>query len=242
MTSILKILTEYCAVFVDDVRLEELAVTDPPLWARRMYGYFRAAVPLFNLPAEMPEYLMGSDTAPKLTEPIFKDKVYRAGREEISDFTVALGEDFEGFDLCSCRLRSYNGRGEVVMIPIPSEYDADSGSVVIHASESLPVPEGAFLDFDLYRDGYFHNTLSPEMMNILAMCFQCIWQERFNTDWLSNVSKIEDKSFFEQNRANKMNADSARLRELREKLAGEMRRYEQNIFWRRFVTNKVDLG
>lgn len=67
------------------------------------------------------------------------------------------------------------------------------------------------------------------------MCFQVIWQDRFNTDWLSNVSKTEDRSFFEQNRANKMKADTERLKMLREKLAGEMRRFEQNRYYNKIM-------
>ena len=73
-------------------------------------------------------------------------------------------------------------------------------------------------------------------MNILGMCFQVVWQDRFNTDWLSMVTKIEDKSFYEQNRANKMKADTERLNQLRQKLYGEMRRYEQNLYQKQTVS------
>ncbi len=236
MTPILKVLTEYCAVYVDDIRLEELASVDAPLWARRMYGYFRAAVPLFNLPSEMPEFLLGREGDEKLVEPRFADALYQVPVNEASDFTVDLGEDYAGFDLCACRMRSVDGVGNVMLIPFPSDYDAERGDVVVHATATREIPEGAYLEFDLYRDGYFRNTLSAEIMSILGMCFQVVWQDRFNTDWLSNVSKIEDKSFFEQNRANKENADTARLRMLREKLAGEMRRYEQNLYQRQFIS------
>ena len=86
---------------------------------------------------------------------------------------------------------------------------------------------------DFYKDGYFTETLSPEIMNILGMCFQEVWQTRFNNDWLSNVSKVEDKSFNEQNRANKMKADTERLREIRTIRAEAMRRLEQNSAYRK---------
>ena len=40
MTSILKVLTEYCEKYVDDIRLQELLQTDTPLYARKMWDIF----------------------------------------------------------------------------------------------------------------------------------------------------------------------------------------------------------
>ena len=74
-TPILKILTEYCSVYVDDIRLRELAQTDAPLYARKMWQYLRAAVPLFTLPEGMQEYLLGTQEHPNLTEPLIADTV-----------------------------------------------------------------------------------------------------------------------------------------------------------------------
>ena len=51
-------------------------------------------------------------------------------------------------------------------------------------------------------------------------------------DWLSNVSKVEDKSFYEQNRANKIRADNERLQVLKVNLAEAMRAYERNLAYR----------
>ena len=71
------------------------------------------------------------------------------------------------------------------------------------------------------------------------MCFQVVWQDRFNTDWLSMVSKIDDRSFTEQNRANKIRADTERLRELYAKLSSEMRRYEQVLAQRAALSRRM---
>ena len=58
MTPILKVITEYCSLYVDDIRLNDLASTDMPLYARRMYQYLKAGLPLFSIPTEMQEYLL----------------------------------------------------------------------------------------------------------------------------------------------------------------------------------------
>ena len=50
MTQILKVITEYCSLYVDDVRLSDLAATNMPLYARRMYQYFKPAISLFTIP------------------------------------------------------------------------------------------------------------------------------------------------------------------------------------------------
>ena len=41
-TPILKVISEYCNIYVDDINLEKLAVEDMPLYARRIWGYFKA--------------------------------------------------------------------------------------------------------------------------------------------------------------------------------------------------------
>ena len=50
--------------------------------------------------------------------------------------------------------------------------------------------------------------------------------------------KIEDKSFSEQNRANKIRADTERLKALQEKLSIEIRNYERNIVYRKMFPQK----
>lgn len=244
MTSILKVLTEYCEKYVDDIRLQELLQTDTPLYARKMWGYFSAAIPLFNIPAEMQDYLLGTAEKPRLTEPVFADKRYIVSETQTSDFTISLGDQYKGFELFSCRILSTDSVGNLIEVPTEiASYDSETGEVTIVATTEYPVQEGTILDFDFYTDGYFTETLTPAIMNILGMCFQVVWLNRFATDWLSLVSKIEDKSFYEQNRANKENADTSRLVFARQQLAGEMRRFEQNTYYKNTipVTQRIKL-
>ena len=242
MTPLLKVLTEYCATYVDDIRIQELATTNPPLYARTMTQYLIPAIPLFSLPAEMPEYLLGNKRNPKFYEPIYGNKRFTVEGDKTEPFTVELDPEFMGYELFSAHILSLN-KNSVVSTPTNiCEYDSSYGVVKINASPENPVKDNTTFDFDFYTDGWFEEDLSPQIMNILGMCFQCVWQERFNTDWLSMVSKTEDKSFFEQNRANKMNADTARLNQLRQKLAGEMRRFEQNQYYKKIVSNQSKLN
>jgi hypothetical protein len=49
------------------------------------------------------------------------------------------------------------------------------------------------------------------------------------------VPKVEDRSFFEQNRANKMNADSNKLQNDVRWLNEEMQKFENNLYIRQIV-------
>lgn len=233
-TPILKVITEYCAIYVDDKPLQNLAEEDTPLYARRVWGYFRPAISLFNLPARMPLYLMGTPENPKLTEPVYGSTQYQVDENKTTDFTLELNDSGKGYELFCCRLRTFDDFGNVIMQPTDvASYDSETGIVTFTATQENPIPKDTIFDMDFYTDGYFEETLSAEIMNILGMCFQVVWQTRFINDWLSNVSKVEDKSFFEQNRANKIKADNERFDLLQTNLAQAMRRFEQNLATRK---------
>lgn len=234
-TSVLQIINGYCSKYVNDDRLKDKAVSNPPLYAWTCYGYFYPAISLFTLPNEMPDYLLGTEQNPKFTPSQFVNTSYTTEQKETENFTIALGEEFSGYDLCSARIKTITNNNQVLYTPLQIEYNADDGSVNVILSNGDTIAKDSFIDIDFYKDGYFENDLSPQIMNILGKCFQVIWQEHFNTDWLSMVSKVEDKSFYEQNRATKMNADTARMRLLREELAGEMRKLEQNLQYRQTI-------
>lgn len=239
MTKILQVITEYCSLYVDDIRLSDLASTDMPLYARRMYQYLKAGLPLFSIPTEMQSYLVGDKYSPNLIEPKIDSALYQTTKDYNDNFEINLGEEYKGYELYSCRVREINRVGDVLYTPISADYDADTGIMTVKATADNPIMSGTVLDLDFYTDGYFVNDLTPTIMSIIGTCFQVVWQDRFNTDWLSMVSKIEDKSFTEQNRANKMKADTERLTQLRQKLYGEMRRYEQNLYQNNIIKNSA---
>lgn len=242
MTKLLHVMSSYCAMYVDDIRLSNLAVSNPPLYARRMSQYMIPAIGLFTLPAQMQIYLLGTEEDPHFIEPKYDSFSYTVTQDQTSEIVVSLGENYTGYELFSCAIRQTDETGDIDDIPVAAAYDEETGTVTIPASVSSPIPAGTVLEMDFYTDGEFTETLSVQIQNILGLCFQVVWQERFNTDWLSMVSKAEDKSFYEQNRANKMRADTERLDMLRRKLAGEMRRLEQNTYYNTVIRQEVSLG
>lgn len=234
-TPILKVISQYCGVYVDDIRLQELAETNPPLYARRMYNYLLPAISLFNQPATMQEYFFGNAENPNFIDPVVDSASYYVDEAESFDFIAPIGSSYSGFDLCACQVRTSDALGNTVLTPISISYDQSSGNVTVHATTENPVPKDSVLEFDFYTDGEFVKDLSPEIMNILGMCFKVVWQNRFNTNWLSMVPKIEDRSFFEQNRANKMNADSHKLQNDIRWLNEELQKFENNLYIRQIV-------
>lgn len=234
MTPTLKVITEYCVIKVDDVTLESLAAEDMPLYARRMWGYLNAAIPLFTLPAEMQEYLLGTEEQPNLTPPTYDSTLYTVSEELTADTVVSLGDEFVGYELFCCRVRQTDMFGNVSYSPAPNvTYDSEAGTITIAASADSPVPAGTVYEIDFYTDGAFAHTLSAAEMDILGDCFEIVWLERFNNNWLSLIPKIDDRSFTEQNRANKENADTAKLKEMCSRVYDKMRRYEQNLFYKK---------
>ena len=234
MTPFLKIITEYCAQYVNDQNLIGLASEDMPLYARRMWGFFQAGIPYFTIPAEMQNYLLGTEENPNITLPKYDSLIKTVIAELTQDTVVDLGEGFIGYELFCCRVRNTDDFGNIYYTSAPNvEYDSAVGTITIHATAENPVPQGTQYEIDFYTDGSFSHTLNAEQMKILGYCFQVVWQTNFNNDYISNVAMIEDRSFTVQNKANKMNADTARLREVRNQLYDEMRRYEQNLFYKK---------
>lgn len=238
MTAVLEVLTKYCAVYVDDERLTELAATNAPLYAKKMCGYFIPAISLFTIPANVKDYLVGDRISPNFVAPTTANKRLILSQSVLEPTVFNLGDDYKGFELFAASIVTIldGGQGAMVEPTAICTYDKEAGTVTINASADKPVDAGTIFDFDFYTDGYFKNDLSIDMLNILGLCFQVVWQNRFNTDWLSIVPKTEDKSFFEQNRANKMNADTERLRQAKQQLAGEMRAYEQRLGYKGAVS------
>lgn len=236
MTDVLQILTQYCDGYVtNSVQMEDLKNSDFPLWAFKMWQTLKAGLPFFARPENMQQFLFGTPGNEKFTEPSFDSVTYEVP-QDISSTVVVPYPTIAGYEHFSARIVTDDGYGDVIYLPIEAEYDSESGSVTIYASAEHPIAKGTVLEFDLYKDGYFDNDLSPEMMAICGLCFAYAWQMKFNNDWLSNVSKIEDPSFKEQNRANKENADTERLRAIKRELDVALKRFEENIEVRTVVS------
>ncbi len=234
MTDILKVVIEYCDQYVDDLNLEELKVSDFPLYAYKMWGYLRAALPFFNNPENMQTYFFGTFTEPKLKNPAYTSEIYTATQDSATDVSVNFPQ-FQNYTYISCRRILTDEFGDVEYVPYPISFDSTDGTVTFKATEENPITAGARFDFDLYTDGWFENTLTPEMMGVLGLCFAYVWETRFINNWLSNTPKIEDSSFKEQNRANNKRADTERIKEIRAQRDSAIRRFSENAEIRTFV-------
>lgn len=242
MTPLLKIYTEYCDKYIDDIRLKEKLYTNKPVYAWTMWGYFQPAISLFTIPPEMTDYLIGTADNPNLIAPKFISKLYTVEEDKTADFVVELGEEYKGYEIINCQAKTIiEETGEVVFIPLKTEYDSTTGNVTVKVRSGFTVKANTVLDFDLYSDGYFNSNLSMSTMSVLGFCFAVQWWEQFQNNFLSNVSKPEDKSFSEQNRANKENADTNRAELLRRDLERAMLRFEQNIAYKEIVGKRFNI-
>ena len=245
-TPILQVITQYCAPFVDDIRLsskndENSPNYNPPLYAREMWQYFLPAIPMFSLPPEMTDYLLGTIANPNLIAPQYAATQYENETEHTRTFTLTLGAEYKGYDIASVRMKETDAAGYTYYTPLFVNYFSDTGDIQIVLEDGDVVPAGAVLDIDFYKDGYFVNTITPRMGLVLGECFRCVWQNRFATDWLSLVPKIDDKSFTEQNRASKENADTERSKYIDIRCAEEIRKYEQDAYYKKYVHQVLPL-
>lgn len=232
-TPLLKIITQYCDIYVDDDRLKETKSTNFPLWALKMSSYLLAALPLLTLPPELLEYLVGEDDT-KLTSPQFASFQDELAAATSGEYVIASAHT--GYEYCSARIVGVDVYGDVIYTPLTCAYQAESGTVVVDLPTEYPA--GTVIEIDLYKDGQFSENLSAELCGILGKAFQVVWETRFINDWLSNVPKIDDKSFSEQNRANKENADTERFAELKSVLDHALRRLDENNAYRKTVLGR----
>lgn len=233
MTKVLEVLTEYCNPYVDDIRLAEKQTENAPVYAWTMWQYLKPQMARFTVPTEMTEYLYNG-----LVEPKFNSHRYVVADDLIAPITVSLGDEYKGFDLYSAHIISLTEDLDVIATETDIvSYDATNGTVTISASVANPISLGTIIDIDFYTDGEFAQDLSPEIMTILGICFECGWNTRFENDWLSNVAKVEDRSSYQQNIANRMAKGNERLGQIEAKLAGAMRRFEQNAYYRTNVAS-----
>lgn len=230
-TPILQVLTQYCEAYVDDARLNEIRSTNPALYLRQAWFFLRVAISYFVHPMEMQKYLLGTESEPKLTEPEFADILQTLAEDATGSVVLSLGSAYAGYELASVRQREVADDGYVTYYAVPYAYDAQTGDVTVYGD----YPAGTVFETDLASDGEFENTLTPEMMDILGTAFGLAWRERFNADWLSLVSKVEDKSFKEQNRSADKRANTEQIEKMRMSLAGKMRHFEQSQYYKKFV-------
>ena len=195
-----------------------------PVFYNRMSAYMVIGMAKFNKPPEV-RLKLANNTAPK-----FESVVYYA-EEAISAATpIETGES--GYDIASAGIVSEDAVGTPTYTPLPIVgYDTETGNITL----SVDVAADTEIVFDFYKSGEFKSTLNIAEADLLAMCIYNAWEHRFDNNALERIPKIRDSSSNTISEASQTNANTARLRQVDEKLNDDLRAYEQSDEYMRSV-------
>lgn len=222
-TTFSDVICNHALVEIDDVRLQKKLAESPARFYRTMAMYMMNAIPRFHKPPEAREWL-------KFTAPQYDDYQYTTTDQDTGE-SIAIETGVKGYELCNAILIQADGYGGVANIPLPTEYDEETGVVTIRGA----FQPGMTIDIDFYTDGVFDRNLGYDVKRILGLCVQVVWENRFVNAFLIQQPKIKDRSFDVGNEANYMRASTERLRELTARLNGELNAFEQDIEYGRVV-------
>ena len=213
------VITDDAMLIINDLRLSTELTENPALFFRKMTLYMKNAIPRFNRPPEMKDWLT-------YKEPAFTDFTYTTEEDYTSDFTV--NTELPGYDLVSVGVNTEDVYGNPVYTPFTAfTYDAETGDVSITATAEAPVASGTVFSFDFYTDGEFDNELTDEQRRILALCIQYAWETAFVNDWLNRVPRAKDASFDAGNVSSQTRANTERANAVKKVLDDEMTGYAQ---------------
>ena len=217
------IICQYAMVEIADPRLDEELAANPAAFFRKMSLYMQNAIPRFNRPPEIRQWL-------QFTPPRFGD--YRWTAPEQSEQPQVVDTGMIGFELFNCGVVCVNRTGAPIYTPYTeAQYNKETGEVTFPAW----LDEGAVFEMDFYTDGTFEQELTYEMQRILGLCVQYIWETRFVGDWLDRTPKVTDKSFSTPNEANATRANTERIKFLRGQLDDEIISFEHNLAYQQTV-------
>lgn len=216
-----EIITDYAMVEIDDLRMRAELQDNPALFFRGMSLYMKNAIPYFNNPPEMQQWL-------KNTPPSFADYNWTVPADSTEEeAVVATGQ--VGYELMSVQILSVGNNDVVTATPYgEATYDAETGNVTFPAG----LTEGTQFQIDFYTDGQFDNELTGEEKRILGLCVDCVWSTRFSGNWLNMQPKIQDANFSVGSEANYTRSQTERMRQKRIALNDEIHKYAQNIAYR----------
>lgn len=203
--------------FIEDVRWQEQLQSDPAQFFRAKSALVISAVPRFNCPPNIQDYL-------HYEMPSYDDYTYVAESAQTSGFTVSTGKT--GFDLCSVALEEREPNGVVFLTPVENTYDEETGIVTVLAD----VAEGSVLVFDFYTDGVFENELDENQKRILMLAVAVDWYFQFANAYLGIANLVTDKSFSLKSPSEHIKANTDRLQYLQAQLRSELHAYEQRLY------------
>lgn len=219
-----KVICDSAMVFIDDEREKEKMAVNPAQFLRRMSLYMGVAIPMLNRPPELLTYLQKD-----LVKPEYGDFEWVSTRESTTQETV-LETGMTDFDLVSCVVRIIDGT-DVTEAPYEVTYDAATGNVTFPQQTA----EGIAYVMDFYKDGEFAVDLTDRQIRLLGLAIACVWDDRFSNNWLNNTPKLHDDSFEVPNEANYMNATTKKRDANRMQFNGELKKYEQDVYYQRQI-------
>ena len=221
MTATADIISE-AMLYIDDIRLQEQLAINPALFYRRMSMYVTAAMPLLSSPPQLFEYISG-----KYTEAVYEDYAWTSTVDSTME-TTTLDTQCVGYDLFSVVAYDCDGNAKPYDLAV---YDKDTGEI------TFPVQPEANIEYeiDFYTDGEVAD-LSLTMKRLFGLAIAIVWDERFSRNWLNITTKIKDSSFQTVNESTYIDKITIRMKENRQALQDELRKYEQNTAYNTVVS------
>lgn len=206
---------------IDDIRLDQLKVSDPALYLRRLWAYLQSAIPYFTSPqgiqAKVTDY----------TEPSFADFNF-AGDGTTTVFTVAPSMEYVCIE---------SAEDTPIAVIFPSVSATENGITYDSENGTLTFDTAPDYDFyvDLYADGYFNKELNIQEKAILGIAFRLCWFKKIANTFLRTTPKIKDKNFNMDSSWGVEQADTARVKALKVELVDAMADYEQYLAYKAVV-------
>lgn len=213
---------------INDLRWEQDFRENAALFLRQKSESVLMAIPKFNRPPEMREYL-------SFTAPAFDDFEYVTDSAVTGSITINTGKT--GFELCNVGVLSVNQYNEADYTPVTGfTYDTETGDVEITGN----YPTNTDFQFDFYTDGIFENELNYEIQEILALCLAMVWETGFSGAWLDRTPVLQDKTFKRASTESAWTeAQERKRRAIETALNDRLMKYEQNAQYRQVVINKT---
>ena len=212
---------------INDIRWEQDFRENAALFLRQKSKALELAIPKFNRPPEIREYL-------EYTTPSFDSYYENVSTAVVSTVTFATGK--MGYELCNVGILSINKYDEPEYTPIMDfTYDAETGNVIVLGN----YPANTEFQFDFYTDGVFKNELNMEIQEILCYCLNMVWETGFSGEWLNRTPILQDKTFRRASTESAWTeAQEHKRKALETALSDRLMKYEQNAQYRSVVMYK----
>lgn len=209
----------------EDRSLEYDLANRPAMFYNRMAGYMKAAIPKFNRPPSTVSKLS------QVTDPQFAAFSYTA--ESAQTAPVAIETNLLAYDICSVGIVATDAYGDPTYTPLDAEYDGETGTVTVQSD----LPQGAVLSIEVYKSGYFADTLNAMEIDILGYCIYYVWEHRFDNNALERTLKLRDSSFTTISEASATNANTSRQKLVDQQLWDLIRAYADLCAYQNVVQN-----